>query len=60
MLFSDYILFIFDRQMEAVREEQAREKTKIRKDYDLMSSQLADMLKDEALTKRILHVRIFI
>lgn len=39
-----------------MREEQAREKTKIRKDYDLMSTQLADLLKDEELTKRILHV----
>lgn len=39
-----------------MREEQAREKTKIRKDYDLMSTQLADLLKDEELAKRILHV----
>lgn len=42
--------------MEGIREEQAREKTKIRKDYDLMSTQLAELLKDEELTKRILHV----
>lgn len=44
--------------MEDVREEEAREKTRIRKDYDLMSSQLASLLKDEELTKRILHVRL--
>lgn len=38
------------------RDEQAREKTKIRKDYDLMSTQLANLLKDEESAKRILHV----
>lgn len=39
-----------------MRETQALEKEKIRKDYELMSSQLSEIMKDEELAKKFLHV----
>lgn len=46
------------RNLEEDRAKIALEKEKTRKDYDVMSSQLKEMLEDENLTKNFLRVSI--
>lgn len=46
------------RNLEEDRAKIALEKEKTRKDYDVMSSQLKEMLEDENLTKNFLRVTI--
>lgn len=52
----EYFLDFLKRKLETERAKVGLHKEKIRKDYDLMTSQLSGILKDEQLTKSFLDV----